>query len=705
MGLTSQSSGSSLLKDEFILDIKLDKNIVALAGNPNTGKSTLFNYLTGLKQHTGNWPGKTVANAKGYFEYKEQNYLLVDLPGTYSILANSQEEEIARDFICFGNPKITIVVVDATCLERNLNLVLQVMEITDNVIVCLNLIDEAKRKGIKIDIEKLENLLGVPVIPTVARSGKGVDKLLDKIYNTTNSGTKLHPKKIKYDEEIENLLNKIEKILSRYLDNSYNLRWIALRLIDGDEGMKKQLNEILVDNGFAEEPLEQIDNILSGKNNVGDYIVSSIYRKAEEIANKVVHSQGKKKIDWDKKIDDILTSKITGFPVMLLLLGLIFWITIVGANYPSELLGKVLFGLEAKLTQLFMSLNSPEWLHGILILGIYRTLAWVVSVMLPPMAIFFPLFTLLEDLGYLPRVAFNLDNFFRKAGTHGKQSLTMSMGFGCNAAGIVACRIIDSPRERLIAMITNNFVPCNGRFPTLIAMSTIFIGGLFSQKYGSIVAALSIVFMILIGIAVTLLVSKFLSMTFLKGIPSSFTLELPPYRRPQVGQILIRSLIDRTLFVLSRAVQVAAPAGAITWIFANINIGEVSLLNRCAHFLNPFANLLGFDGFIIMAFLLGLPANEIVLPILIMSYLSTGAILELDSLDVLKNLLVDNGWTFVTGLNFMLFSLLHFPCTTTLLTMKKETGGRKWPIFAFILTTIIAIIVTFAINMISKIFI
>lgn len=433
----------------------------------------------------------------------------------------------------------------------------------------------------------------------------------------------------------------------------------------------------------------------------GDNIVTSIYKKAEEISNEVVTVNDSNHGRIERKIDNLLTSKIFGYPFMLILLGLVFWITIEGANVPSAMLADLLFGFEAKLTALFTSLNSPAWLHGLLILGIYRTLAWVVSVMLPPMAIFFPLFTLLEDLGYLPRVAFNLDNAFRKSGTHGKQALTMSMGFGCNAAGVIACRIIDSPRERLIAIITNNFVPCNGRFPTLIAISMIFLGLGSASKFSSVFASLSVVAMILIGIVVTLLVSKFLSVTFLKGVPSSFTLELPPYRKPQIGRILIRSLIDRTLFVLGRAVMVAAPAGAVTWLVSNIDIGGISLLAHLSGFLDPVGLLLGLDGIILMAFILGLPANEIVLPILIMAYMSKGAMLELDSLESLRELLIDNGWTFITGLNFMLFSLLHFPCGTTLLTIKKETNSKKWTLFTFVLTTSIAIIVTFIINAIA----
>jgi ferrous iron transport protein B len=678
--------------------------VIGLAGNPNTGKSTLFNYLTGLRQHTGNWPGKTVSNAKGYFDYKNSSYLLVDLPGTYSLFINSQEEEIARDFICFENPEMTIVVLDGTNIERNLNLALQVMEITDNVILCINLVDEAEKKGIHIDIEKLEEILQVPVVSTVARDGKGVDKLLEIIHKISEGQLNPRPKKVIYNKEIEEVISKIEKLLGPYLENKYNSRWVALRLLDGDLSMKEEIKKIISNNKNL-EVLEQIEELTQSHKEVNYSIVSNIYEEAEKIAKKVVSIDKENNRHWDKKLDDILTNKVTGYPIMILLLGLIFWITIIGANYPSEFLAKILFKFEDTLSSFMYSLNPPDWLHGILILGVYRTLAWVVSVMLPPMAIFFPMFTLLEDLGYLPRIAFNLDHLFNKAGTQGKQALTMSMGFGCNAAGVIACRIIDSPREKLIAILTNNFVPCNGRFPLIIAISTIFIGSLFNVRYSSLIAALSVLAMVLIGVGVTLIISKFLSSTFLKGIPSTFTLELPPYRRPQVRKVIVRSIFDRTLFVLGKAVMVAIPAGAVAWIFANVTVGGTSILNICANFLNPFGKLLGLDGFIIMAFLLGLPANEIVLPILIMSYMSKGALLDLENIDALRALLLNNGWTFVTGLNFMLFSLLHFPCGTTLLTIKEETGSCKWSIFAFLLTSIVAILVTFLINLVVTILI
>ncbi|HHV38145.1 MAG TPA: ferrous iron transport protein B [Tepidimicrobium sp.] len=687
--------------NENVLNNSPNKSIIGLAGNPNTGKSTLFNHLTGLNQHTGNWPGKTVASAKGEFTYNGVDYVLVDLPGTYSLFINSPEEEIARNFICFDKPDITIVVVDGTKLERNLNLVFQIMEATNNIIVCINFMDEVKEKGIQIDIDKLSRLLGIPILPIIARDGKGIEKLLETMDDINHNRINLQPKRVSYNEHTEDLLVQLEEILSQHTPNELNARWIALRLIDGDPTMSKQIKEKLKNYNTYDQSME-IQKALDINKEISEHIVTTIYEEAESIGKKVVNTTKIENKGWDTKLDNILTNKITAYPIMLLLLGLLFWITIIGSNYPSDALAKLFFIIEPMLSERFLMISPPSWLHDIVIFGVYRTISWVISVMLPPMAIFFPLFSLLEDIGYLPRVAFNLDDIFRKAGTQGKQALTMSMGFGCNAAGIISTRIIDSPREKLIAIVTNNFVPCNGRFPIIITISTIFMGKTISSKYSSIIAAFYVLTMVIIGIIATLVVSKLLSRTFLKNIPSSFTLELPPYRRPQIGKILVRSFFDKTLLVLSKAVIVAAPAGVITWLFANINFAGRSLLNISAGFLNPLGQLLGLDGFILMAFLLGLPANEIVLPILIMSYMSKGAMLELNNLNTLKNLLLDNGWTSITALNFMLFSLLHFPCATTLLTIKNETNGLKWPIFTFLLTTGTAILTTFSINMIYK---
>ncbi|MEO2682502.1 nucleoside recognition domain-containing protein, partial [Clostridium butyricum] len=437
-----------------------------------------------------------------------------------------------------------------------------------------------------------------------------------------------------------------------------------------------------------------IQNNIDEKN-LKDEIVSSLVLKSESISKMVLSVSNSKYNDKDRKIDNIITSKKYGIPLMILLLGIIFWITITGANYPSELLSKFLFSIQDKLTELFLYIGAPSWLEGILIQGMYRTLAWVIAVMLPPMAIFFPLFTLLEDLGYLPRVAFNLDNFFKKSNACGKQALTMCMGFGCNAAGIVGCRIIDSPRERLIAIITNNFVPCNGRFPTLITIITMFFTGIFIGPFRSLASTVLLTLVILLGIFMTLMISKLLSKTILKGIPTTFTLELPPYRKPQIGKIIVRSIFDRTLFVLVRAISVAAPAGIIIWVMANISIGDLSILTHCANFLDPFAHYLGLDGYILMAFILGFPANEIVFPIIIMSYMATGSLLELGSTTELYNLLSANGWTWVTAVSVMLFCLMHWPCSTTCLTIKKETQSFKWTLISFLVPTITGMIICF----------
>lgn len=428
---------------------------------------------------------------------------------------------------------------------------------------------------------------------------------------------------------------------------------------------------------------------------IADRVVKDIFTQSEQIAQSVIKQEYSREKSLDNKIDKIVTSRIFGYPLMLILLGVVFWITITGANIPSKMIATVLFAFQDVLTQWFQVIHAPVWLHGVLVLGMYRTLAWVVSVMLPPMAIFFPLFTLLEDLGYLPRVAFNLDHLFNKAKACGKQCLTMCMGFGCNAAGVVAARIIDSPRERLIAILTNNFVPCNGRFPTLITIASIFMTGALALSQESLVAAGTITILVLIGIAVTFIVSKILSETVLKGESSSLVLELPPYRKPKFGAVLYRSIIDRTIFVLRRAIVVAAPAGALTWLLANIYIGDVSVIGFVAGILDPIAKAIGLDGFILMAFILGLPANEIVIPILLMSYLATGQLTEFESLQGLKDVLIANGWTWLTAINTMLFALLHWPCATTLLGMYKETGSKKWTIMGFIIPTVIVFAVCF----------
>lgn len=714
------------------------KNIytVALAGNPNVGKSTIFNSLTGMHQHTGNWTGKTVANATGKSIIKDKEFIFVDIPGTYSIMSNSEEEEIARDYICFGNPDVTVIVVDSTCLERNLNLVFQIMEITDNIIVCVNLLDEAKKKKIKINLKKLEQLLGVPVVGTTARDKHTLEKLKDTIYKVCIGEIFPCPNEVEYSSKIEKNINLLEEKLSEIcehdLDTEYRsvttvienekiskklYKWISLKLIDGEEKIINSItNHLNIDfeNKDIQSCLLDVKQQLEEENitakNFKDKIVADIMKKAEDISKEVCKFENKNYSARDRKIDKILTSKKFGIPIMILFLGLIFWITIVGANYPSQALFSMFNWIQDKLVIFAEYISCPEWLSNMLINGVYQTLTWIISVMLPPMAIFFPLFTILEDLGYLPRIAFNMDGFFKKACCSGKQMITMCMGFGCNACGVTGCRIIDSPRERLIAILTNNLVPCNGRFPFLISIATIFIAGAYAGGNGflsSILSTLAVIVVIIFGIFLTLIISRILSNTILKGMLSSMVLELPPYRKPQFGKILVRSIFDRTLFVLGRAISVAAPAGLVIWILANVGINGASLLSIIANFLNPFAQLMGLDGYILTAFILGMPANEIVLPIILMCYLKGGELVNIEDTVQIGQILIQNGWNILTAMNVMLFTILHFPCTTTLLTIKKETGSWKWTGIAFAIPTVCGILLcmctTFVYNVLNLI--
>ncbi|MGN1333626.1 MAG: ferrous iron transport protein B [Anaerovoracaceae bacterium] len=634
----------------------IQRETVALAGNPNVGKSTVFNGLTGMKQHTGNWPGKTVTSARGICRTKENEIQLVDIPGTYSLIAKSKEEEVARDYLMSGEPQAAIVVCDATCLERNLNLAIQIMEICPKVILCVNLMDEAKKRGISIDLPLISERLGIPVVGITARRKSTLNVLTEAVDTVLG-------------EEPKETLKRI---------NTADLGFDERR-------------EILEDVGLSEQEKE-------------DRIVTSLVTAAERVCRGAVKAKSRQD-SRDRKLDRIFTGKIWGYPVMLIMLALILWITIVGANYPSELLADGFAKLQIKLTALFAAAGAPVWLHDMLVLGVYRVLSWVVSVMLPPMAIFFPLFTILEDAGYLPRIAYNMDKTFKRCGACGKQALTTCMGFGCNAVGVMGCRIIDSPRERLLAILTNNFVPCNGRFSALIAIITMFFAADVGTAYGlgqSAAAAAILTLLIAGGIAVVLAVTWLLSKTFLKGMPSSFTLELPPYRCPQFGKVIVRSIFDRTIFVLARAIAAAAPAGLIVWILANTVIGDISILNRMVDFMDPAGRLMGMDGAILTAFILGLPANEIVIPITVMIYTAQGSLADLGSLAEMQSLFAANGWTWVTALCTMIFYLLHWPCATTLLTIRKETESTKWTLMASLIPTVLGFAVCSIISLILR---
>ena len=700
MGLTNKSMGTNLLKDDF--NFNDDENVIALIGNPNVGKSTIFNALTGMNQHTGNWPGKTVESAKGTYEYNNEKYTLVDLPGTYSLFATSKEEEVSRDFICFYKHKLTVIIVDATMLERNLNLVNQIIETNDKIIVCVNLMDEAKKKNIKIDLKKLESILKVPVIGTCANDKKSLEKLVKLIEKESKKEKESDNYFYKYNDKIEDAINKINTVLNKYVTTN-KARFYSVKLIENNKEFNNKIYEHL---NLNKVEIDEINKIIEEcnkyllKNNITDFqneIINEIYLNNTKISNEVTNNTNIK----IPKIDKILTSKLFGIPIMILFLGIILWLTITGSNYPSELLSKILFKFNIYVYNFLSFLHVPTIIKSILVDGVLTTLNWVISVMLPPMAIFFPLFTLLEDCGFLPRIAFNLDKLFNKAKCHGKQSLTMCMGLGCNACGVVGARIIDSPRERLIAILTNALVPCNGRFPGLIAIITMFLA---VGKFSSFKSSLILTLILILSFIVTLIISKILSNTILKGMSSSFVLEMPPYRKPQVKKVIIRSIFDRTLYVLGRAIVVAAPAGIVIWLMSNININGISILSYCTNLLDPIAQIFGMDGIILMAFILGFPANEIIIPLMIMGYLSKTTLVDYSSLLELKNLLINNGWTIKTAICTLIFMLFHAPCSTTILTIKKETNSKLWTFISFILPIIVGLLLCFIVNLLFTLF-
>ena len=730
------SSSAATYRKESLLRLGLNPNkwdiLIALAGNPNVGKSTVFNALTGLRQHTGNWPGKTIVRAEGAFAHRNKRIKLVDLPGTYSLQAGSVDEEVAREFILFGRPDVTVVVVDATRLERNLNLALQILDITNRVIVYLNLTDEARRHGIGTDPKRLEQQLGVPVITGVARSNIGINELLDAAHDVATGSIQTTPYRIaRHDQSVEQAVVSLTTVVEETFPGLPSSRWVSQRLLTADDavidavrsGELGRIGDDTITENAAEISEDKRSKVLAQAQRLRwelpadfqDKMTERTFHAAEQItATSQVRGLKKTSVDIDWALDRLLTNRWVGFPVMLLILAVVFWTTIEGANVPSAMLASLLIDTLHPLLRTFgESIGLPWWVNGFLFDGVYLATAWVVAVMLPPMAIFFPLFTLLEDFGYLPRVAFNLDSLFRRAGAHGKQALTMCMGFGCNAAGVVATRIIDSPRERLIAILTNNFSLCNGRWPTQILIATIFIGALAPAHLAGLASASAVVGIALLGVATMFFSSWLLSQTVLRGQATSFSLELPPYRPPRVLQTLYTSIIDRTLIVLWRAVVFAVPAGAVIWLSSNVTIGTLSIAEHAVAWLNPLGVFLGLNGVILVAYIIAIPANEIVIPtILMLTVLTdqltggagTGVMFEFESATATSDLLRGSGWTLLTGVNLMLFSLLHNPCSTTIYTIFRETRSARWTMLATVLPLAMGFTVCFVVAQMWRLF-
>ena len=596
--------------------MSVDKRVI-LIGNPNVGKSSIFNKITGENQHTGNWTGKTVDSVESTLA-NDRSVTVVDLPGIYTLAAASAEEVYSKNYLTSHKNSFVIVVVDANCICKSLTLIEETKNLANNIIICVNQYKSAVKSGIKINMEKMKEILVVPVITAEATDKKGCEE--------------------------------IESAIDFNISNKIICPPIAHKPID------RAL--------FNCQVVSECDNTMQ------------------------------------KRLDKIFTSKITGIPIMILLLAVVLYITIIGANYPSELLSAMFSKGGEWIYDMLSYIGCPNVIISFLCDGVYRTVTWVVSVMLPPMAIFFPIFALLENFGYLPRVAFNLDNVFRKANCSGKQALTMCMGFGCNACGVTECRIIPNKKQRLNAVVTNNFIPCNGRFPTLIAVITIFMASSFGSYTRSVISALILTAFIILSILISMGISLLLSKTILKNDDKELVMEMPRFKKPKILRTIYDSIKNRAVFVLLRALVVALPAGAVIWLCANVTINNESILSYIVSIFQPVGEIFGLDGEIIIGLLLGFPANEIVIPIVLMAYSGSSTLVDYNSINELGALLISNGWTIKTAICMIIIVLMHFPCSTTCLTIYKETKSIKWTLISIVLPTLVGLLLCFLVNLI-----